>query len=85
MKFDNSTIRRQDRTLEQERAFEILKEGEFGILSMRAEDGNGAYGIPLSYVWGPGELHLHSLRARRTEAEMHRCLPASFLLRDRAD
>ena len=54
MKFDNSTIRRQDRTLEQERAFEILKEGEFGILSMRAEDGNGAYGIPLSYVWDRG-------------------------------
>lgn len=47
MRFDNSTIRRQDRTLEQERAFEILREGEYGVLSMRSEDGNGAYGIPL--------------------------------------
>lgn len=66
MKFDNSTIRRQDRTLEQERAFEILKEGEFGILSMRAEDGNGAYGIPLSYVWDRGNsIYIHCAPAGR--------------------
>lgn len=60
MRFDNSTIRRQDRTLEQERAFEILREGEYGVLSMRSEDGNGAYGIPLSYVWDRGNsIYIH--------------------------
>ena len=51
MKFNNENIRRQDRTLDEKRAFEILKEGEYGILSMQSEDGQGAYGIPLSYVW----------------------------------
>ena len=48
MKFNNENIRRQDRILDEKRAFEILKEGEYGILSMQSEDGQGAYGIPLT-------------------------------------
>ena len=51
MKFTNEQVRRQDRLLDEKRAFEILKEGEYGVLSMQTEDGKGAYGIPLSYVW----------------------------------
>ena len=35
MEYINQDVRRQDRLLDEARAFEILKEGEFGILSMR--------------------------------------------------
>ena len=51
MKFNNEEIRRQDRLLDEKRAFEILKDGEYGVLSMQEENGEGAYGVPLSYVW----------------------------------
>ena len=44
MEFNNNQIRRQDRLLSEARAYEILKEGEYGVLSMRTEDGEGAYG-----------------------------------------
>lgn len=33
MEYTNQDVRRQDRLLDEARAFEILKEGEFGILS----------------------------------------------------
>ena len=38
MKFNNEEIRRQDRQLDEKRAFEILKEGEYGVLSMQEEN-----------------------------------------------
>ncbi len=66
MEYTNQDVRRQDRLLDEARAFEILKEGEFGILSMRTEEGDGAYGIPINYVWGPWQLHLYSLCAGGT-------------------
>ena len=62
MEYTNQDVRRQDRLLDEARAFEILKEGEFGILSMRTEEGDGAYGIPVNYLCvGSWQLHLHSL------------------------
>ena len=36
------------------RIYEILKEGEYGILSMVADNGDNAYGVPLNYVWDRG-------------------------------
>ena len=60
MKFNNDEIRRQDRQLDEKRAFEILKEGEYGVLSMQEENGEGAYGVPLSYVWDRGNsIYIH--------------------------
>lgn len=60
MRFNNHNVRRQDRLLDESGAYEILKEGEYGILSMITEDGNGAYGIPLSYVWDRGNsIYIH--------------------------
>ena len=56
MEYTNQDVRRQDRLLDEVRAFEILKEGEFGILSMRTEEGDGAYGIPINYVWDRGNF-----------------------------
>ena len=60
MEFSNKEVRRQDRLLDEKRAMEIIKEGEYGILSMVTEEGNGAYGIPLSYVWDRGNsIYIH--------------------------
>ena len=60
MEFNNKNVRRQDRLLDEARAYEIIKEGEYGVLSMITEDGNGAYGIPLSYVWDRGNsIYIH--------------------------
>lgn len=79
MEFNNSKIRRQDRTLDRQRAFEILKEGEYGILSMQAEDGNGAYGIPLSYVWDRGNsIYIHCAPVGRKLDCIDRCHNVSF-------
>ena len=79
MKFDNSNIRRQDRTLEEERAFEILRKSEYGTLSMRTEDGNGAYGIPLSYVWDRGNsIYIHCAPEGRKLHCIDACPQVSF-------
>ena len=53
MKFNNEEVRRQDRLLDEKRAFEILQSGEYGVLSMQDENGTGAYGVPVNYVCPP--------------------------------
>lgn len=59
MMYDNDTVRRRDRLLGEPEALALLREGEYGVLSMAAE-GGGAYGIPVSYVWdGAGALYFH--------------------------
>lgn len=59
MKFDNSAVRRQDRLLGQDRAEELLRSAEWGVLSMSDEDGQ-PYGVPLNYVWdGERSLYVH--------------------------
>lgn len=46
MEFNNTQVRRQDRLLDETRSFEILKEGEYGILSMRTENGT----VPTAFL-----------------------------------
>ncbi len=46
----NHSIRRQDRVMDEARAFALLETGEYGFLSMQAEAGGG-YGVPVNYVW----------------------------------
>ena len=46
MRYDNSTVRRQDRLLEEERAREILQVGEYGFLAMASAE--GGYGVPIN-------------------------------------
>ncbi|MFA6677132.1 MAG: pyridoxamine 5'-phosphate oxidase family protein [Bacteroidales bacterium] len=59
MIYNNSEVRRQDRLLEESRAIELLKEGEYGYLSMVDEDGT-AYGVPINFVWdGNISIYLH--------------------------
>ena len=74
-------IRRQDRLLSEARAYEILKEGEYGVLSMRTEDGEGAYGIPLSYVWDRGNsIYIHCAPVGRKLNCIDACTNVSFCI-----
>lgn len=59
MKYNNDNVRRQDRLLEEDRAYALLREGEYGVLSMTTPTG-GAYGIPLNFVWDRQEnIYIH--------------------------
>lgn len=50
MPYDNSTVRRQDRLLDEACARELSAGGGFGFLS----PGGGACGIPVNYIWNGG-------------------------------
>ena len=87
--YDNGAVRRQDRLLEEERAAELLREAEYGVLSMTDEDGE-AYGVPLNFVWdeagfacendGAGAIYIHcategkKLRAIARNAAVSFCI-----------
>lgn len=59
MIYKNENVRRQDRLLPENEAIELLKNGEYGYLSMISEDGE-PYGIPISYVWdGKKSIYFH--------------------------
>lgn len=60
MIYDNSRIRRRDRLMEEKHAREILKNGEFGVISMTDATTGGGYGVPLNYVWnGENAIYIH--------------------------
>ena len=62
MKYSNEDVRRQDRLMSEADAIKLLTDGEYGVLSMQAEDGGG-YGVPLNYVFdGQHSLYMHLLR-----------------------
>lgn len=59
IRYDNSNIRRQDRLLSEERALELLRNSDFGVLSLLTEEGL-PYGIPVNYVWnGDNIIYIH--------------------------
>ncbi len=59
MKYCNQKIRRQDRLLDNKLAIDLLKIGEYGVLSMKTEN-DGGYGIPINYVWNKNKsIYLH--------------------------
>lgn len=71
MIYSNAMIRRQDRLLEEKAAEVLLLDGEYAVLSMQAENGVGAYGVPISYAWdGKNSLYFHCA----TEGQKLRCL-----------
>ena len=51
-------MRRQDRKLDYNETYEIIKNGEYGVLSMVTVD-DGAYGIPFSYVLINDTIYFH--------------------------
>jgi nitroimidazol reductase NimA-like FMN-containing flavoprotein (pyridoxamine 5'-phosphate oxidase superfamily) len=65
MIFSNEKLRRQDRQMDVLSAVELLKNGEYGILSMITEEGE-PYGIPMSYAWdGEKSVYIHAAREER--------------------
>jgi len=54
----NSNIRRQDRVTSFEESADLLRKGEFGILSMCSTENEG-YGIPISYVFDNDRIYFH--------------------------
>lgn len=80
MDYSNKSIRRQDRLLEEENAIRLLQEGEFGILSMQAEEGGG-YGIPVNYVWdGRNSLYIHCAPEGKKLRCINACNKVSFCI-----
>lgn len=79
MKYDNSTVRRQDRLMEEALALEILKNGEYGYLSL-VDTGNGGvpYGIPVSYVLDDASIYIHCGPAGRKMDIIGESAPVSF-------
>ena len=73
MEYDNSGVRRQDRLLPEENAYRLLKEGEYGALSMVTPEGT-PYGVPVNYVWdGKDAVYIHCA----PEGRKLRCLQGS--------
>lgn len=59
MKYNNEQVRRQGRLLEEENAIILLRNSEYGVLSMHAE-GDNVYGVPVNYVWDEGSaIYIH--------------------------
>ena len=78
MKYVNETVRRQDRLLDEASTCQLLREGEYGVLSLVDEAG-GAYGVPLNYVWDGGKyLYVHCAPAGRKLRCMAYCPDVSF-------
>jgi len=53
-----STLRRHDRQITESEALDILRKGEYGVLSMCSTSNEG-YGIPLSYVLVGNNIYFH--------------------------
>lgn len=68
MKYVNDTVRRRDRLMDEARAWELLRNGEYGVLSMVSE--GGGYGIPVNFVWdGKNSAYIHCApEGRKLEA-----------------
>ena len=64
MEFVSHTLRRKDRIMIDADALRLLREAEFGVLSMVCD--NGAYGIPITYAWdGGSSLYFHGAHEGR--------------------
>ena len=80
MNYTNEQIRRQDRLLEKEKAISLLKNGEYGVLSMQDEE-NGAYGVPINYVWNKkNSIYIHCASEGRKLHCIKRCNTVSFCI-----
>ncbi len=91
------TIKRADRQLSDEETARILREGEWGVLSVLGDRGY-PYGVPMSYGYANGKIYLHStpeqshkLDAIRKEPKVcftvvteHTLLPESYSVRYRS-
>ena len=51
-------VRRKEREMSQEETVELLREGEYGVLSLNG-DSVHPYGVPLSYVYLDDSIYFH--------------------------
>ena len=51
-------MRRKDKALQDENALQLLRDGEYGVLSTVDDDGQ-PYGVPLNYVYIDGCVYFH--------------------------
>ncbi len=59
MVFDNSQVRRRDRLMDESAALLLLRNAEYGVLSLCGGDGK-PYGIPVNHVWdGKSAIYVH--------------------------
>ncbi|WP_455667333.1 pyridoxamine 5'-phosphate oxidase family protein [Phocaeicola sp.] len=80
MEYTNAQIRRQDRLLDKEKAMSLLRNGEYGVLSMQTEEGE-AYGIPVNYVWnGDASIYIHCAPEGRKLHCITHCNQVSFCI-----
>lgn len=54
-------MRRSDRAITPEEAYEILVNGEYGILSLAGDDGQ-PYGVPISYAVVENVIYVHAAK-----------------------
>ena len=55
-------MRREDRLLSQQEAYNILEKGEYGVLSTVSAEGI-PYGLPMSYAYSGGAIYMHCAAA----------------------
>lgn len=80
MRNGNASVRRQDRLLGEQKAMELLRSAEYGVLSMQAE-GGGGYGVPVHFVWdGASSLFIHCAPEGRKWRCLAECAWASFCI-----
>ena len=76
--YDNASVRRRDRLLSAEEAAGVLRRGEYGFLAMQ-DAGDGAYGVPISYVWdGGSRIYLHCAPEGRKQSCLERHPEVTF-------
>lgn len=77
MEYDNSGVRRQDRLLPHDSACLLLRNAEYGVLSM--VDGNEPYAVPVSYAWdGQSSIYVHCAPEGRKLRCIAACSNVSF-------
>lgn len=80
MLYNNDGVRRQDRLLSEKEAYELLKNGEYGLLSLVTPEGF-PYGIPVSFVWDGGDnIYFHCAREGKKLLCMDFLPKASFCI-----
>lgn len=78
MRYDNHAVRRQDRLLDEAAARDLLRGGEYGVLSLVRPDGT-AYGLPINYAWDGAEaVYLHCAPEGEKLRCIDRCTDVSF-------
>ena len=77
-------MRRNDRLLPDSDAKEILKKGEYGILSTVSPDG-GPYGVPLNYSYDGNVIYFHCAREGRKVSNIEVNREVSFCVVGRTE